>query len=140
MANINFKTINSSDYVSPEAINSNFKLVDPLGYDYVTSQGTQSAGGADWGFRKWKSGIAECWCYRGFNATTEQGNLHAQTTLPFSFKAAPVATVSGGVDGYNTAFASYVKTSTTSVDCYVNKSTSDSKAWWVYIHAIGRIS
>lgn len=136
MANINFKTINSSDYVSPNVINSNFQLVDPLGYDYVTSQGTSG----NWGFRKWKSGIAECWCYVEHEATTSTGNLHSQVSLPFNFKSAPVATVSGGVDGYNTAYASYVKTSTSTVDCYVNKSTAESKKWWAYVHVIGRIS
>lgn len=133
MANINFKTINSSDYVSPDAINSNFKLVDPLGYDYVTSQGTSG----NWGFRKWKSGICELW--GNFDYASGSGMLNCNAKFPVSFKSRPTSSVVAGGDGNNYVEVQYVKSSTTDVNFWISRGDK-ACASWAEVHVIGRIS
>lgn len=54
--NLGLAIINSSDYVSPDPINENMKVLDKLGLDYVVESGTSG----EWWYRKWKSGRAEC--------------------------------------------------------------------------------
>lgn len=133
MANINFKTINASDYVSPNVINSNFQLVDPLGYDYVTAQGTSGA----WNYRKWKSGIAECWGVFEF----ESGNysLNVVKTFPFNFKSRPVSSVTAGGEGNNAAEVQYVKSTTTDVNFWISRGATAIKSW-AEVRVIGRVS
>lgn len=61
--------------------------------DYVVSQGTSGS----WTYRKWKSGLAECWCKHAvsnYSTANAWGTLYdgAAVTLPsypFTFKAAP---------------------------------------------------
>lgn len=143
MANINFKTINSTDYVSPNTINANFQLVDPLGYDYVTSQGTAAAptdkGGASgtWNFRKWKSGIAECW--GNFDFASGNYSLNVNVYFPFTFKSRPTTSVSGGCEGNNAGEVQYVKSSTSDVNFWISRGTEAKKSW-AEVRVIGRIS
>lgn len=54
--NMGLATIDPSDYVSPDVINSNFRRLDTLGLDYIIESGTSG----EWWYRKWKSGRAEC--------------------------------------------------------------------------------
>ena len=54
--NLNMEIVPTSDFVSPEPFNSNFKKLDALGKDYVIETGTSG----EWWYRKWKSGRAEC--------------------------------------------------------------------------------
>lgn len=65
--------------------------------DFVISQGTSGI----WTYRKWKSGIAECWCRKTVitNVTNVWGGLYTSRRLdeldisfPFAFKSAPVVT------------------------------------------------
>lgn len=134
--NLNIQLINSSDYVSVDPINDAFETLDALGLDYVVEQGTSG----DWSYRKFKSGTAECWAKITQAATTATGKINFKPAWPFTFAAEPVATVSGGVSGRNDAYVTYVGTSTTGLDAYVNKSTASSLSVWVTVHAIGRVS
>ena len=65
--------------------------------DFVISQGTSGI----WTYRKWKSGIAECWCRKTIttNVTNVWGGLYTSGRLdaldisfPFAFKSVPVVT------------------------------------------------
>ena len=65
--------------------------------DFVISQGTSGI----WTYRKWKSGIAECWCRKTIttNITNVWGSLYTSGRLdaldisfPFAFKSVPVVT------------------------------------------------
>lgn len=65
--------------------------------DFVISQGISGI----WTYRKWKSGIAECWCRKTIttNITNVWGGLYTSGRLdaldisfPFAFKSVPVVT------------------------------------------------
>lgn len=134
--NLNLKTFDGSEYVSYKDINTNFETLDNVGVDYIIEQGTSG----NWSYRKYKSGISECWGKFNFAATTTQGAVHAPITFPYSFKEAPVVTLSAGVEGRNDAYLRYTNCTTTTIDCYVNKNTKDNKSYWVFARVIGRIN
>lgn len=65
--------------------------------DFVTAQGTSGM----WSYRKWKSGIAECWCQYSFTAaiTTAWGVLYESgavtlPSFPFTFSQIPQVHIS----------------------------------------------
>jgi hypothetical protein len=71
--------------------------------DYLVASGTSGI----WTYRKWNSGVAECWgttTTKGTSGTSSLGtatNMPYQmynATFPFTFKSAPVVTV-GAIDG-----------------------------------------
>lgn len=135
--NMSMNLINSSDYVTPDIINDNFEILDKLGVDYVVEQGVSGS----WSYRKFKSGIAECWAKISFPATTATGQLQSGFTFPFVFSQEPVVSVCGGVDNRSDSHISYVNChgGGTIVDCYIYKGTNGNYARWVYCHAIGRV-
>lgn len=49
--------------------------------DFVVDQGATS----DWSYRKWNSGIAECWRNVSVNPTTVNGLNSVTVNLPFTF-------------------------------------------------------
>ena len=66
--------------------------------DFVVEQGTSG----DWSYRKWNSGIAECWARKAVSTAvnTAWGNLYVSGSLsstniafPFTFKAIPMINV-----------------------------------------------
>lgn len=61
--------------------------------DFIVEQGTSDI----WTYRKWNSGIAECWGREDYSVTlaASQGTAGISLTLtfPFEFKSAPVVTV-----------------------------------------------
>lgn len=56
--------------------------------DYIVEQGTVTTGSgnstANWAYRKWNSGVAECWCrkYISTAVTTAWGNLFVSGAMP----------------------------------------------------------
>lgn len=95
--NMGITLINASDYVDPEAINDGFKALDALGVDYITEQGTSG----NWSYRKFKSGVAECWATyetSSAKATESFGSIyygwHNTGTWPITFSSTPVVTAS----------------------------------------------
>lgn len=133
---LNMSLINASDYVDPSVINDNFSILDDLGVDYIIEQGQSGS----WYYRKFKSGIAECWGRIAFAATTASGAVQSGFTFPFSFSSAPVVAISCGVSGRNDAYLRYVSSTATNVDCYINKNTSQNLTRWLYCHAIGKVN
>lgn len=64
--------------------------------DFVVEQGSDTDG---WSWRKWNSGIAECWAIRESTINRKQTVngfyfAHGRVTFPFAFIVAPVVTYS----------------------------------------------
>lgn len=55
--------------------------------DYIVDSGTEAIGGVNWTYRKWDSGIAECWCTRTASVTFGQ-----QIYNTFYLAATPLST------------------------------------------------
>lgn len=134
--NLKLKTLDGSEYVSYKDLNTNFETLDNVGVDYIVDQGTSG----NWTYRTYKSGISECWGRFDFAATTAQGAVHAPITFPYPFKQAPVVSLTAGVAGRNDAYLRYTSSTTTSIDCYVNKNTKDNLQYWVYARVIGQVN
>ena len=74
--------------------------------DYVVAQGTSGI----WTYRKWNSGVAECWGIYSASGVNLTANHYSgfyyssgiSVNLPFTFAAAPVGTYSGGCTSYIT--------------------------------------
>lgn len=110
---------------------------DPIA-DVVVEVGTSGI----WTYRKWSSGIAECWgAWSGTKQCTgANGALYDNTgsqALPFTFTSAPYAitnaTTSGGYFGYVA-----VTPSTTSLSLVFVCSNNASRTWYVKYYVIGR--
>ena len=106
---LQLQKINSSDFVSPEPINSNMDKIDALGVDYIIEQGKSG----EWWYRKWKSGRAECGIdNKSFGSATleEWGNIYSTNNgfsfgaYPFTFKTAPFVTVTRSPTGAEGAY------------------------------------
>lgn len=109
--------------------------------DYVVEQGTSGI----WRYRKWNSGIAECW------GTATSGNFAPSTTtsggvsyrilstsFPTSFfTTTPTAQVNCKW-GTGVSWASARTLSTTTLEYAVFKLNNTSEAGDMYIYAIGR--
>ena len=116
-----------------EAIKTKLSAHDKaLSVDYIVEQGTSGI----WTYRKWNSGIAECW---GTTSTSSSGNYtNFVPTYPSNlFVELPIAVVSGGAQAQASAYAGYVRAyAKDKADIYVY--TAGSKPAWIYIYAIGK--
>lgn len=109
--------------------------------DYVVEQGTSGI----WHYRKWNSGVAECWGKYTRNASLA-ANSHVSIggTLPsFFIGEAPIASGSGGGTSQPRAFLTYTNVYGTSgaygIDCYIrNDGGSACSAQWAFFYAIGK--
>lgn len=70
----------------------------------------------DWGFRKWSSGIAECWVRLDQSNSATQHNFNGN--FPISFLARPSMVASGGNYGNVNSRVAYCNASATSYDVY----------------------
>ena len=108
--------------------------------DYVVEQGTSGI----WRYRKWNSGIAECWgVWSGTltNYTSTMGGNAYYTTISFPtglFNAAPVPQYTSSIGG-NFALTGTLTASLTKDSCnyYALSNSTGSKASSFYIYAIG---
>lgn len=81
------------------------KVLEALKVDYIVEQGTDGG----WTYRKWNSGIAECW-YRGNYGSVTLNTILAtdivsasmQFTYPFTFATIPTCSIQyeGSTTGY----------------------------------------
>lgn len=101
---------------------------EPIG-DYVVEQGTKTVDGFVWTYRKWNSGVAECWGISSISTavSTAWGALFASgyiaatdKTFPFTFKEVPNvnATLSGNGAGAFLIASGSGSPSTTSTGIY----------------------
>ncbi len=111
--NLGMEIVPTSDFVSPEPFNRNFKKIDALGVDYVVAKGTSG----EWWYRKWKSGRAECGVDNkqfGVSTLTKQDyGLAISATMsfgayPFSFKSRPFTIISFQGDAKNSNRGSFI--------------------------------
>lgn len=134
------------NYLTPDpdtgrTSNGNYKLLTTKETaDYVAAQGT--SGG--WAYRKWNSGIAECWLagsasliyenvanslYRGYGAVT----------FPFAFYAIPVVVYSCHLtNGYDWSGKAMVSTSSFNFYGVSQSSLASTTSVTIYAYAIGR--
>lgn len=115
--------------------------------DFVVQQGVSGV----WTYRKWKSGIAECWCQHSFTATvsTAWGVLFESGAIslpafPFTFAEIPQVHISAG----NCNYAMFVERGSTNawasktspgVMYVVRPNTVPSASYQVNIYAIGKV-
>lgn len=115
--------------------------------DFVIQQGVSGA----WTYRKWKSGIAECWCQHSFTATVSiaWGVLYESSAIslpafPFAFAEIPQVHISAG----NCNYAMFVERGSTNawasktspgVMYVVRPNTVPSASYQVNIYAIGKV-
>jgi hypothetical protein len=90
----------ATDNVSPQPYNQNFDKIDTeiqgLKTDYVVAQGQQGI----WTYRRWSSGIAECWieAYKlpainftaGWGQVLWSADVTSPGEYPFKFKTLPL--------------------------------------------------
>lgn len=118
--------------------------------DFVVQHGTNGI----WTFRKWKSGIAECWCRKTVSATLNNnwGPLYTSGSLtalniafPFTFSAVPTITANlscNGVGAFLMVPGSSPGPSTKSTGVYeIGRATSLSSAniFEVNFYVIGKV-
>lgn len=109
--------------------------------DHVVEQGTDGI----WTYRKWNSGVAECWGkYTRNSSLAANSHIGIGGALPsFFIGEAPIATGSGGGTSQPRAFLTYTNVYGTSgaygIDCYIrNEGGSACSAQWAYFYAIGK--
>lgn len=135
--------------MSSEAITQNDlteilnNVLPPTNTDYVVSQGTSDF----WTYRKWNSGIAECWGTKtasiaGVSKTAPFSGycfafgVIAYPTGLFASGTVPTAVVSGRIDtNYNCVCYSNCYDSGVSTELQSN--TSGTRNCYAYIHAYG---
>ena len=107
--------------------------------DYVVEQGTSGI----WTYRKWNSGIAECWfqsaSWTGVATTAVMGGYwtYASVTLPFNFVSAP-AGVADAVTGTGMGFANLVGYSTSTITIHVVGNQNSKQINVRFAYVIGR--
>ena len=118
------------------------KLLEAVSVDYIVGEGTSG----NWTYRKWNSGIAECWGRHQYSTTgtTGWGNIYYNTPTatvyyPSSlFIEEPVATAiqtANGIQGMLTVSRS----TDTSLTVYNSRgASSGSGTLYFSIHAIGK--
>ena len=103
--------------------------------EYVVEQGTSEG----WVYRKWNSGIAECW---GVFGHTEGSADYIQFDIPypFAFIETPVVVVSAdGQGGYAKTISPYNNTKSTTLARIAYKNSSSSSVFSQFnIHVIGK--
>ena len=141
---------NSFNFNVPVEIDGDLTVNGNLiaGGDYILEQGISGS----WTYRKWNSGIYECWARLAVAATvnTVWGNLYVSGALsatnisfPITFTAVPMLTVNlsgSGAGGFLLASGSG-STSTTKTGIYEiarGNASSTSSNYAINYHAIGR--
>lgn len=103
---------------------------DPVA-DVVVEQGTSGI----WTYRKWSSGIAECWG----TSTNSTATTMAEYVVNFPtglFISAPVLSACGGMNGTINSGVRYAQSTAVRFDVWLTSEAS--KSSWVYVYAIGK--
>ena len=106
--------------------------------DFIVEQGTSGI----WTYRKWHSGIAECWGYSSKSLSVNANTVASYGALNFPaslFVSAPVISVNGGGYAQPSVAPFYSETSATGADIwFFNRMPSNfSNTAFVHCHAIG---
>ena len=130
-------------------VNGNVRIDGSPLSDYVIAQGTSGI----WTYRKWKSGIAECWGRKSVSTAigSAWGNLYTSgslsalnITFPFTFSAVPTVTANLTCNGTGAILmvpGSSPGASTTSTGVFEltrGSAMTSSATFWVNFHVIGK--
>ena len=108
----------------------------PAEADYVVEQGT----GGIWAYRKWASGIAECWGYYSKTIASKTVDNNNYISFPFTFTATPKIVLglsAGGGDIYRGHIENGATNATQVRLTIINQHTS-AVVLGMNIHALGR--
>lgn len=114
--------------------------------DYVVEQGTETVSGTVWTYRKWNSGIAECWANASFYVSYSAWGYvyssgYGQWTYPTGlFIAEPtciIAPVTGNGDAWLYGAGGASNTKTTKV-AYCRATSASAGTGYVRIYSIGK--
>ena len=108
------------------------KLTNAVKVDHIIEQGTSGV----WEYRKWNSGFCELRVK--YTTPRTQTRTNFKVNYPWTFSAAPHVQVSGGSTANTGAFATYVNSTNTQVDCYVDASSG--AYVWAYIFVSGYLA
>ena len=139
--------MNSTDMTSSEVTSfvNGLNMTGSKTADYVVEQGTDGV----WTYRKWQSGIAECWGITptaSYAITSTYGSLYYvdatlctfPTNLFISVPAVNIARTPNGGVGTGLVFAAINSVTTTNVKAYIANSTSGTWNFNFSISAKGR--
>ena len=114
--------------------------------DFVVEQGTETVSSTVWTYRKWNSGISECWAKASFSVSySAWGSIYSsgygQWTYPTGiFTSAPtccITPVAGNGDAWIYGSGSDSATKTVKV-AYARATSASAGTGYVYIYSIGR--
>jgi hypothetical protein len=93
------------------------KYKDNVISDFVVEQNTYGI----WTYRKWNSGIAECWGRANIYSVAAWSNTvaYCYAKLPFTFVEPPIVASSGGQAGLAGSYITYTESTTTGIDSYM---------------------
>lgn len=120
-----------TDNVNVESLNANFDILDSeisaLKADYVLSSGVEKINNVEWTYRRWNSGVMECWGNtENFNATYsswgDSAYFNKEYVFPYQFAKAPVVNATVMSVGH-LAWVSYHDITTKAVTIYVSTLT-----------------
>lgn len=57
------------------------RVINALKVDYIVEEGTSGI----WSYRKWNSGIAECWCYTSTSSLTWTAYMASPSVNPYLY-------------------------------------------------------
>lgn len=135
-ANLKLSKINSSDYVSVDTFNENYDILDNLGVDYIIEKGTSD----EWYYRKWNSGLVECWYKKVGTTSTDVDYYNVKKALPFTLTSNQHIQASGGVTGKVNTNIRYAALANTYIDVYINfPNPSPNLNWWIDVYVVGNI-
>jgi hypothetical protein len=106
--------------------------------DAIIAQGTSGI----WTYRKWDSGIAECWCVKKYSVTTVANGSKLLTLgdgLPFNFTETPNVHMSSRDQGAAQHWFGAVKCEKTTLNyVYVHANTAAPVTGYAMIHVVGK--
>lgn len=95
-----------------------------------------------WSYKKWNSGIAECWGRVSTSSVSGWSNTQASCTavLPFTFLEPPIVASAGGQFGRAGSYITYTESTTTVITSYMQCSVepSDYSYCWFDFQVKGR--
>lgn len=137
--NLGLNRFDGGDLVDVSLITANFDTIDQLGIDYITEQGTDAVNG--WTYRKWKSGIKECFGH--FTKSSIAAGAYATfdvslSAIGFSSVSTACVTASGSFDGEPSVGVAYTRVESSKAKVYLKNTSSSTKNAQCNIHVIGR--
>lgn len=140
--NLNLVKPDGTDNINIGTLNNNFNIIDSeignLKEDYVVAQGF--TGG--WTWRRWASGLGECWCRHAQKTNYNYGINYTVCTVgtyPFKFIETPVISANFSITGRPYGSIAHTDTSLTSPDIYAdNQGQTEGLNCVFNIRAIGR--